>query len=68
VALRSSVPIPVASTEYDAMNEAITRRTIEQALQDIHADIGELRRMQESIVSKATRRHQFLLMGVKHGG
>ena len=68
MALRSSVPIPVASTEYDAMNEAITRRTIEQALQDIHADIGELRRMQESIVSKATRRHQFLLMAVKHGG
>ena len=68
MALRSAVPIPVASTEYDAMNEAITRRTIEQALQDIHADIGELRRMQESIVSKATRRHQFLLMGVKHGG
>ena len=68
MALRSSVPIPVASTEYDAMNEAITRRTIEQALQDIHADIGELRRMQESIVSKATRRRQFLLMGVKHGG
>ena len=68
MALRSSVPIPVASTEYDAMNEAITRITIEQALQDIHADIGELRRMQESIVSKATRRHQFLLMGVKHGG
>ena len=68
MALRSSVPIPVASTEYDAMNEAITRRPIEQALQDIHADIGELRRMQESIVSKATRRHQFLLMGVKHGG
>ena len=46
MALRSSVPIPVASTEYDAMNEAITRRTIEQALQDIHTDIGELRRMQ----------------------
>ena len=68
MALRSSIPIPLASTEYDEMNESITRRTIEQALQDIHADIGELRRMQESIVSKATRRHQFLLMGVKHGG
>ena len=65
---KSAIPLPITTPEYEELNESITRRTIEQALQDIHADIGELRRMQESIVSKATRRHQFLLMGVKHGG
>ena len=46
MALRSSIPIPLPSTEYDEMNESIARRTIEQALQDLHADIGEQRRIQ----------------------
>ena len=53
--------------EYDEINEAITRRTIEQAIQDINAEIGTLKAMQQSNISKSVRRHQFLLMGVKHG-
>ena len=67
MAEKSTVPLPIASSEYDENNEAINRRTIEQALQDINSEIGTLKTMQQSVVSKAIRRHQFLLMGVKHG-
>ena len=64
---KSSTPLPIATIEYDEFNESITRRTIEQAFQDINSDIGNARRQQDTISSKAIRRHQFLLMGAKHG-
>ncbi len=67
MAEKSTIPLPIANVEYDEVNEAVTRRTIEQAFQDINAEIGTLKTMQQSGVSKAIRRHQFLLMGVKHG-
>ncbi len=67
MAEKSTIPLPIANIEYDEVNEAVTRRTIEQAFQDINAEIGTLKTMQQSGVSKAIRRHQFLLMGVKHG-
>ena len=67
MAEKTSIPLPLASQEYDETNEAITRRTIEQAIQDINAEIGTLKAMQQSNISKSVRRHQFLLMGVKHG-
>ena len=63
MAEKTSVPLPLANQEYDEINEAITRRTIEQALQDVNAEVGTLKKMQQSVVSKAVRRHQFLLMG-----
>ena len=64
---KTTVPLPLASTEYDELNESITHRTLEQAIQDLNSEIGNLKRLQESIASKSIRRHQFLLMGVKHG-
>jgi len=64
---KTTVPLPLASTEYDELNESITRRTLEQAIQDLNSEVGNLKRLQESIASKSIRRHQFLLMGVKHG-
>tara|TARA_Y100000592_G_C5311936_1_gene240580 strand:- start:304 stop:507 length:204 start_codon:yes stop_codon:yes gene_type:complete len=64
---KTTVPLPLASTEYDELNESITRRTVEQAIQDLNSEVGNLKRLQESIASKSIRRHQFLLMGVKHG-
>ena len=63
MAEKTSIPLPLASQEYDETNEAITRRTIEQAIQDINAEIGTLKAMQQSNISKSVRRHQFLLMG-----
>ena len=67
MAEKTAIPLPLASLEYDEQNESITRRTVEQAIQDLHAELGALKRLQESIASKSVRRHQFLLMGVKHG-
>ena len=64
---KSAVPLPIATTEYDEINETVTRRTIEQTFQDINSDIGNAKRKQDTISSKAIRRHQFLLMGAKHG-
>jgi hypothetical protein len=63
MAERSNIPLPLASSEYNETNESIARRTIEQAFQDINAEVGTLKKMQQSVVSKAVRRHQFLLMG-----
>ena len=63
MAEKTSIPLPLASQEYDETNEAITRRTIEQAVQDINSEIGTVKTMQQSNVSKSIRRHQFLLMG-----
>ena len=64
---KPSVPLPIATPEYEELNEIITRRTIEQTFQDINSDIGNSKRKQDSISSKAMRRHQFLLMGVTGG-
>ena len=38
-----------------------------QTIQDINNDICNTQDLSQSNISKAIRRHQFLLMGVKHG-
>jgi|TARA_R100000149_G_C5805004_1_gene90698 trehalose-6-phosphate synthase len=63
MAEKTTIPLPLPNSEYDEVNEAITRRTIEQAIQDINSEVGTVKTMQQSSVSKSIRRHQFLLMG-----
>tara|TARA_R100000231_G_scaffold133542_1_gene106502 strand:- start:1584 stop:1787 length:204 start_codon:yes stop_codon:yes gene_type:complete len=63
MAAKTSIPLPIADQEYDQQNELVTRRLIEQAIQDINSDVGNTQTLQQSNVSKAVRRHQFLLMG-----
>ena len=67
MAEKTSIPLPLASDQYDQAEESFTRRTIEEALDDLNSEVGNLKKLHESGVSKAVRRHQFLLMGVKHG-
>ena len=62
-----TIALPLASIEYDSNDEALTRRTIEQAIEDINVKIINVQRMQSTVTSKASKRHQFLLMGLKHG-
>ena len=62
-----TIALPLADIEYDSNNEALTRRTIEQAIEDINVKITTIQRMQSTTTSKASKRHQFLLMGLKHG-
>jgi|TARA_R100000329_G_C7432418_1_gene152028 hypothetical protein len=67
MAAKTSLPLPLPSIEYNQSDEAVTRRLIEQTIQDINNDIGNTQDLSQSNISKAIRRHQFLLMGVKHG-
>jgi hypothetical protein len=60
----SEVPtLPVAADEYAVDDQRINRRTIEQILASLHADIRNNRDGIDSTASLAFRRHQFLLMG-----
>ncbi len=62
-----TIALPLPNIEYDSNNEALTRRSIEIAIEDLNAKIVTIQRMQSTITSKASKRHQFLLMGMKHG-
>ena len=65
MAEKTSIPLLIPNPEYNQENELLTRRTIEQAIQDLNSEIGAVKRMQQSVVSKAVKRQQFLLMGAK---
>ena len=56
-------PLPVPAPEYDVANEAITRRTLEQALALIENDVELAKTQGDKSGSLAMRRFQFLLMG-----
>jgi hypothetical protein len=62
-----TIALPLPNQEFDRNNEAVTRRLIEQAIQEINIKITLLDRMKSTTISKAAKRHQFLLMGMKHG-
>ena len=62
-----SIVLPLAQQEYSSADEAVTRRILEQAIQDLAIEIDRLSRLQDVNSSKAIKRHQFLLMGMKHG-
>lgn len=59
--------LPVARPEYDSENEQVTRRTIEQALQDMTSVVEGNRNKTNKLSSLALRRFQFLLMGASGG-
>ena len=56
-------PLPVPAPEYDVANEAITRRTLEQALDLIENDVELAKTQGDKSGSLAMRRFQLLLMG-----
>jgi hypothetical protein len=60
-------PLPVASQEYEANNEQITRRTIENSFQDLEAKVDGNTNKTSKPSSLALRRFQFLLMGASNG-
>ena len=62
-----TIALPLPNIEYDSNNEALTRRSIEIAIEDLNAKIITIQKMQSTTTSKASKRHQFLLMGMKHG-
>ena len=56
-------PLPVPLEEYDNQNEAVTRRTIEFAFDQIETDIDAAKKRDDKTTSLSLRRFQFLLMG-----
>ena len=62
-----TLTLPLSSIEYDANNESVTRRIIEQAIEDLNVKIITVQKMKSTATSKAFKRNQFLLMGMKHG-
>ena len=56
-------PLPVPTPDYDVNTEATTRRTIEQALDQIENDVNLAKTQGDKPGSLAMRRFQFLLMG-----
>tara|TARA_R100001377_G_scaffold47296_1_gene27276 strand:- start:1401 stop:1604 length:204 start_codon:yes stop_codon:yes gene_type:complete len=62
-----TIALPLADMEYDSNNEALTRRTIETAIEDLNVKVVNIQRMQSTVTSKASKRHQFLLMGMTSG-
>lgn len=62
-----TISLPISSPEYNRANESQTRRIIEQTIADLNNKITKVQQMQSTVTSKASKRHQFLLMGTKHG-
>tara|TARA_R100000656_G_scaffold67136_1_gene50873 strand:- start:413 stop:613 length:201 start_codon:yes stop_codon:yes gene_type:complete len=62
-----SISLPLPSEEYDANDEAVTRRSIEQAIEDISFKIKRLEELKTTVASNSFKRHSFLLMGAKDG-
>ena len=62
-----SIVLPLAQQEYSSADEAVTRRIMEQAIQDLAIEVDKLKILQSVVFSKGLKRHQFLLMGMKHG-
>ena len=57
------IPLPLATLEYEQQNEATTRLTIEQSLQDVKNDVVLAKTQGDKDGSLAMRSFQFLLMG-----
>lgn len=62
-----SIALPLAQQEYNSTDETVTRRIIEQAVQDLAIELDKLQKMQSVVASKSVKRHQFLLMGITSG-
>ena len=56
-------PLPIATPEYDQLNEGNTRRTLEFALANADNEIEIAKTQSDKTGSLALRRFQFLLMG-----
>jgi len=63
---RIPLTLPVAGTEYDRFNEALTRRTLELEIQELRSEVLRAKTQADSIGSLAMRRFQFLLMGARN--
>ncbi len=62
-----TISLPLPPQEYDPTDQEITRRLLEQTVENISAQLKRIEKIDSNQLSNAIRKKQFLLMGVKHG-
>lgn len=60
-------PLPLAGSAYSEQNEQVTRRQIEQSLQDLTVDLDNVRNLRDRDVVLSVTRKSFLFMGASNG-
>jgi len=56
-----------APSEYEEVDESVSRRTIEQNFQDVSSDIHSVKVQADKDSSLSLRKYQFLLLGAGNG-
>jgi len=62
-----TISLPLPPKEYDPTDQEITRRLLEQTVENISVQLKRIEKVDSNQLSNAIRKKQFLLMGVKHG-
>ena len=62
-----TVSLPLPPQEYDPNDQEITRRLIEQTVENLSSQLKSIEKIDSNQLSNAIRKKQSLLMGVKHG-
>ena len=62
-----TISLPLPPKEYDPTDQEITRRLLEQTVENISVQLKKIEKVDSNQLSNAIRKKQFLLMGVKHG-
>ena len=62
-----TISLPLPPQEYDPTDQEITRRLLEQTVENISVQLKKIEKVDSNQLSNAIRKKQFLLMGVKHG-
>ena len=67
MSLKTYRPLNVAPEKYEQYYEQLSRRTIEQNLQDVSSDIHSVKTQSDKDSSLSLRKYQFLLLGASNG-
>lgn len=67
MSIKSYRPLNNAPDEYDARDERLSRRTIEQNFQDVSSDITAMKTQTDKDSSLSLRKYHFLLLGASNG-
>ena len=67
MALKSYRALNDAPPEYEAFDESMSRKTIEQNFDDVSSDINAAKTQTDKDSSLSLRKYQFLLLGASNG-
>ena len=68
MALKRYRALNEAPQEYEAFDESMSRRTIEQNFDDVSTDINGVKTQADKDSALSLRKYQFLLLGASNGG